>query len=69
MGMISIYCDDNEVVSSLRQQYPREDQYRINFLHWLNTARQTKDGILVQVENRKFLLHHITGQVIKEVIT
>ena len=67
MGVISIYCSDDEVISSLRQFYPREDQYRINFLHWLNTAKTTKDGIIVQVEERKFLLHPVLGTVIKEV--
>lgn len=68
MGMISIYCDDNEVVSSLRQQFSRSDQYRINFMHWLNTAKRVKDGVLVQVENRKFLLHPVLGTVIREVV-
>ena len=68
MGLISIYTSDEDVISSLRQQFNREDQYRVNFPHWLNTAVKTSEGVLVQVENRKFLLHEITGQVIREVI-
>lgn len=67
MGSISVYCSDDEVVNGLRAYYPREEQYTINFYHWLSTARKTKDGVLVTVGTRRFLLHEVTGAVIREV--
>ena len=38
---------DEEVVASLRQYYNKNEQYKINFYHWLRTAKKTKDGILL----------------------
>lgn len=67
MGIISMYATDEETINSIRAYYPREEQYTINFHHWLRTARRTKDGVLVTVGTRKFLLHEVLGTVIKEV--
>lgn len=67
MGIISKYCTDKETVNSIRAYYSREEQYSVNFEYWLHTARKTKDGILVNVGSRKFLLHETLGTVIKEV--
>ena len=67
MGIISPYCTDDETVDSIRAYYPREEQYTVNFHHWLTTARRTKDGVLVTVGTRQFLLHEVLGIVIREV--
>ena len=67
MGIISPYCTDNETINSIRAYYSREEQYTINFHHWLTTAKKTKDGVLVTVSTREFLLHEVLGTVIREV--
>ena len=67
MGIISQYCTDDETVNSIRAYYSREEQYTVNFHHWLTTAKRTKDGVLVTVGTRQFLLHEVLGTVIKEV--
>ena len=67
MGVVSMYLSDDEVVSSLRQQFDRDEQYNIDFKYWLHTARVVKDGILVRVMSRRFLLDYGTGAVIREV--
>ena len=67
MGVISPYLSDDEVISCLRCCFDREEQYRINFHYWLNTARRVKDGVLVDVGSRRFLLDLYTGSVIREV--
>lgn len=66
MGVVGAYFSDEEVISSLRRQFPRYQQYRIDFLSWLHTARLTSDGFVVQVFNRKFLVDKYTGSVIRE---
>ncbi len=68
MGVVSPYLSDNEVVSQLRMQFDRDEQYRIDFRYWLSTARVVRDGILVNVGSRKFLLDAGTGGVIREVV-
>lgn len=67
LGIISQYCTDEETVNSIRAYYSREEQYSINFEYWLHTACKTKDGVLITVGSRKFLLHPVLGTVIKEV--
>ena len=67
MGIISPYCSDEEVVASLRQYYNKNEQYKINFYHALSTARRVKDGVLVTVGSRQFLLHEVLGVVLREV--
>ena len=67
MGIITPYATDEETVNSIRAYYSREEQYNINFEYWLHTARKTKDGILITVGSRKFLLHPVLGTVIKEI--
>ena len=61
------YFSDDELIHNLRMQYPREEQYSINFKQALNTARYTSEGIVITVERRKFLIHHILGVVLKEI--
>lgn len=61
------YFSDDEVIHNLRLQFPREEQYTINFKQALNTARYTSEGIVVTVERRKFLIHHILGVVLREI--
>lgn len=65
---ISVYFSDEELIANLRQEFDREEQYSINIRQWLNTARYTNQGVILTVENRKFLIHEYTGAVIKEVI-
>lgn len=60
------YFSDEELIHNLRLQFPREEQYAINFKQALNSARFTSDGIVITVEKRKFLIHKILGVVIKE---
>ena len=67
MGVISAYISDDEVVSSLRRQFDRDEQYRIDFYHALHTARFSKDGVLVDVMDRTFLLDANLGFVVREV--
>ena len=67
MGVISPYISDGEVISCLRCWFNRDEQYRIDFHYWLNTARRVKEGIIVDVGSRRFLLDEHTGSVIKEV--
>ena len=67
MGIISAYLSDNEVISQLRQRFDRDEQYRIDFRYWLSTARVVRDGVLIDVGSRHFLLDAGTGAVIREV--
>ncbi len=67
MGL-SLYFSEQDIISSLRQQFNRDEQYSIDFKYWLNTLRKTSAGFIVQVENRKFLIHKHTGTVIRELI-
>ena len=60
------YFSDEELIHNLRMQFPREEQYSVNFKQALNTARYTSDGIVITVEKRKFLIHSILGVVLKE---
>lgn len=64
--VLSPYFSDEEVITSLRQQFPKEQQYTINFGFWLNNAQLTADGYIVQIMSRKFLIHSKLGFVIKE---
>lgn len=67
MGVISPYLPDNEVISCLRQMFDRDEQYSVDFQYWLSTARVVREGVLVDVMSRKFLLDYHTGAVIREV--
>ena len=67
LGIISPYLSDSEVVSCLRQEFDRDEQYNIDFGYWLHTARVVREGILVRVMSRRFLLDYRTGAVIREV--
>lgn len=67
MGVVSRYASDDEVINSLRGYYDADRRFSVNFCHWLHTARKCKDGIIVQVENRRFLVDEFTGCVIREV--
>lgn len=60
------YFSDEELIHNLRLQFPREEQYTINFKQALNSARFTSEGIVITVEKRKFLIHNILGVVIRE---
>lgn len=64
--VLSSYFSDEEVISNLRQQFPRDLQYSIDFKVWLNNGKLTSDGYIVQVLSRKFLIDKFTGVVIKE---
>lgn len=64
--VLSSYFSDEEVISNLRQQFPRDLQYNIDFKVWLNNGKLTSDGYIVQVLSRKFLIDKFTGVVIKE---
>lgn len=68
MGVISEYFSDDDVISSLRPHFPRERQYTIDFRFWLNTAKRSKDGIIVTVESRRFLIDEVTGSVLRELV-
>lgn len=67
MGGLSPYFSDADLISSLRKYYKKEEQYSVNFQYWLNTEKKVKDGILINVGNRKFLVDFYSGSVIKEV--
>lgn len=67
MGGLSPYFSDADLISSLRKYYKKEEQYTVNFRYWLNTAKKVKDGILINVGSRKFLVDFYSGRVIKEV--
>ena len=68
MGIVSKFFSDEDVISSLRGHYDDAEQYSINFYYWLHTARRVKDGIIVNVAGRRFLVDEFTGSVIREVI-
>ena len=61
------YASDESIIASLRKYYMKEKQYNINFKYWLHTAKKIKDGIIIQIASRKFLIDFYTGSVIKEV--
>ena len=67
MGVVSKYFSHETVISSLRGRYDTNERYSINFHYWLHTATITKDGILVRVGSRRFLVDEFTGAVIREV--
>lgn len=64
---VSPYFSDDELVSNLKTAFDVTDRGRINFYSWLNTAKYTDDGIIVQVEDRFFRVHAHLG-VVSEVI-
>ena len=61
MGGLSPYFSDADLISSLRKYYKKEEQYTINFQYWLHTAKKIKDGILINVAGRKFLVDFYSG--------
>lgn len=65
--MISPYFSDAALISSLRKYYKKEEQYNVNFKYWLSTAHKVKDGMIVNIAGRKFLIDYYTGSVLKEV--
>ena len=65
---IGVYFSDEELIANLRQEFDREEQYRIDFRQWLNTAEYTNQGIVISVESRKFIIHEYTGTVIREIV-
>lgn len=67
MGVVSKYFGDDDLINSLRKQYPRDKQYSVDFRFWLNTAKKTREGLVVTVEDRNFLIDVYTGTVIREV--
>lgn len=67
MGGLSPYFSDADVICSLRKYYKKEEQYTVNFQYWLHTAKKIKDGIIIQIGSRKFLIDFYTGSIIKEV--
>ena len=67
MGVVSSYFSDEDCISSLRGFYDENERYSINFHYWLHTATRTREGILVTVGSRRFLLGEFTGTVIREV--
>ena len=67
MVALTPYASNEDIVCSLRKYYPESEQYTINFPFWFNTAKTTKDGIMIQIGTRKFLIDYYTGSVIKEV--
>ena len=67
MGVVSKYFADETVISNLRGFYDENERYSINFHYWLHTATITKDGILIRVGSRMFLVEEFTGAVIREV--
>ena len=65
---IGVYFSDEELIANLRQEFSVEEQYRIDFRQWLNTAEYTNQGIILTVESRRFLIHEYTGAVIREMV-
>lgn len=67
MGVVSKYFSDDDLINGLRKQFSRDKQYSVDFRFWLNTAKKTRDGLIVTVEDRSFLVDEFTGSVIREV--
>ena len=67
MGSVSKYFSDETLISSLRGFYDENERYSINFHYWIHTAVMVKDGIMIQVGSRRFLVEEFTGSVIREV--
>ena len=67
MGSVSKFVSDKTVVCSLRGFYNEDEWYTVNFRYWLHTARRVKDGIMINVGSRCFLVDEYTGSVVKEV--
>ena len=65
--VVTAYASDESVIASLRKYYNRDEQYNTNFRYWLHTARKVKDGIMIQIGSRRFLIDEHTGSVIKEI--
>lgn len=65
--MISPYFSDADLISSLRKYYGVDERFTVDFRYWLHTAKRVKDGILISVGSRKFLIGEFTGSVIREV--
>lgn len=68
MGVVSKYFSDKTLVDSLRNYYDEKTRYKVNFQYWFHTATITKDGIVVTIENRKFLIDEFTGSVEREIV-
>lgn len=66
MGSVSPYFSDGTLISSLKKYYNRNEQYSINFEYWLNFAIKTRNGVLIKIKHREFLVDYYTGSVIKE---
>lgn len=67
MGVISKFFSDEDCISSLRGFFDENERYSVDFHYWLHTATRTREGILVTVGSRRFLLEEFTGTVIREV--
>lgn len=67
MACVTDYASDECVIASLRKYYNADERYTVDFRYWLHTAKKVKDGILISVGSRKFLIEEFTGSVIREV--
>ena len=65
MGRLSPYFSDKELIASLRKYFT--NPYGIDFSYWLNHTRKVKDGLLVTVEDKRFLIDYYSGSVISRV--
>lgn len=65
--VVTDYASDESVIASLRKYYNADERYTVDFRYWLHTAKKVKDGIMVQIGSRKFLIDEYTGSVIKEI--
>ena len=64
---VTPYASDKEIITSLRKYFNNEEQYSIDFNYYLNFAIKTKNGVLIKIKHREFLIEYFSGTVIKEV--
>ena len=61
---LSSFIDDDDVVSQLRSFFDPSEQWEIDFYSALSTVEDyDEDYLSVQVKDKSFLVHRVTGDV------
>lgn len=63
---VGLYFTDEELACNLRPYFESEKRFTIDFKSWFAKSKQTSQGFVVQVEDRRFLIDVYTGLVLRE---
>ena len=63
---VGLYFTDEELACNLRPFFSEDKRFSIDFQSWFAKSKQTSQGFVVQVEDRRFLIDVYTGLVLRE---